>query len=532
MTNHTNWQMAAGGVLGGALLLSGCTTLGPDFKQPEAQVEETWLEVQEPRVQALQAADSEWWTVFNDPVLTALVEQAYQQNLPLQVAGLRILEARAQLAIAVGAQYPQLQQLAGALSRTRVSENQPNFSPSIDDSFWQANVGFDAAWELDFWGRYRRGVESAAANLGSEVANYDSALVSLSAEVARVYARIRTLEEGLAVARANAATQQRGYEIADVRFRAGAVSELDPAQALTQLRDTQAQIPSLEGSIRQARNALSILLGMPPQDLSELLGEGPIPAPPAQVSVGMPADLLRRRPDIRQAELQAAAQSALIGVAETELYPRLSLVGSIGFVTSDTNQSDLGDLFDGDSLAYSVGPSFSWPVFNYGRLKNNVRVQDARFEQLLTNYRNSVLEAAREVEDGLAGFLAARDATEYLRDSVNAAQRAVDLSMIQYREGAVDFQRVLDSQQRLLRAQDAYTRSRGEIITNLVATYKALGGGWEVRAGQNFLPQGTEQRMRERTDWGELIPDATLPTALPDAPPTGSEQPLFNKPAW
>lgn len=528
----TGLWSAVWGALGTTLFFSGCTTLGPDFERPEAAVEEGWLEQEQPVVQAVQADYSRWWTVFNDPVLNELIDKAYQQNLPVQIAGLRILEARAQLGIAIGSQYPQLQQAAGALTRTGISENQPNFSPVADDSFWQANVGFDAAWELDFWGRFRRGVESAAANLGSEVASYDSALVSLTAEVARVYATIRTLQEGLAVAQANAAIQQRGYEIADVRFRAGAVSELDPAQALTQLRDTQAQIPTLEGSLRQSRNALSILLGMPPQDLTGLLGEAPIPEPPATVAVGMPADLLRRRPDIRQAELQAAAQSALIGVAQSELYPRLSLVGSIGFVTSDTNQSDLGDLFDGDSLAYGVGPSFSWPVFNYGRLKNNVRVQDARFEQLLVNYRNTVLEAARDVEDGLAGFLAARSATEYLRDSVNAAQRAVDLSMIQYREGAVDFQRVLDSQQRLLRAQDAYTRSRGEIVTNLVATYKALGGGWEIRAAQDLLPEATEQRMRERTDWGELIPGDTLPAALPEAPPTGTAQPLFNKPAW
>ena len=528
----TTWRSAPGGILAATLFLNGCTTLGPDFERPDAQVEETWLEQQQPAVEAVDADYSQWWTVFDDTVLNALIDTAYQQNLPLQVAGLRILEARAQLAIAVGNQYPQLQQAAGGLSRSRLSENQPNFNPAIDKNFWQNNVGFDASWELDFWGRFRRGVESAAANMGSQVASYDNALVSLSAEVARVYATIRTLQEGLAVAKANAKIQQRGYEIADVRFRAGAVSELDPAQALTQLRDTQAQIPSLEGRIRQSKNALSILLGMPPQDLTALLGEAPIPAPPATVAIGMPADLLRRRPDIRQAELQAAAQSALIGVAESELYPQLSLGGSIGFVSSDTNQSDLGDLFKSDSLAYGFGPSFSWPVFNYGRLKNNVRVQDARFEQLLTNYRNAVLEAAREVEDGLAGFLAARSATEYLRDSVNAAQRAVDLSMIQYREGAVDFQRVLDSQQRLLRAQDTYTRSRGEIVTNLVATYKALGGGWEIRAGQDVVPEPVEQRMRERTDWGELIPGDTLPAALPEAPPTGTEQPLFNKPAW
>ncbi len=523
---------AGSALLGTLLALSGCTTLGPDFEQPDAEVEQQWLETDESGLRDKEADEGAWWKALNDPVLDSLIDKAYRQNLPLQITGLRILEARAQLGIAIGNQYPQLQEAAGALTRVGVSENEPNFNPVVDDNFWQANVGFDAAWELDFWGRFRRGVESAAADLASEVASYDDALVTLTAEVARVYVTIRTLQEQLAVARANVETQQRGYEIADVRFRAGAVSELDPSQALTLLRDTQATIPTLEGSIRQSKNALSILLGMPPQDLSAVLGDGRIPTPPAEVALGMPADLLRRRPDIRQAELQAAAQSALIGVAESELYPRLSLVGSVGFVTSDTNQSDLSDLFDGDSLAYGVGPSFAWPLFNYGRLKNNVRVQDARLEQLLVNYQNSVLDAAREVEDGLAGFLAARAASEYLRDSVNAAQRAVDLSLIQYREGAVDYQRVLDSQQRLLGAQEAETRSRGDIVVSLVATYKALGGGWKIRAGQDFVPEARQDRMRERTDWGDLIPGDAVPAALPEAPPSGSDQPLFNKPAW
>ncbi|MGD8614227.1 MAG: efflux transporter outer membrane subunit [Gammaproteobacteria bacterium] len=529
---NRNWRSAAGCALGAALLLNGCTTLGPDYQPPEPEVEQRWLDTDAPGVQPREVDYGAWWSVFDDPVLNALIEEAYQQNLPLQIAGLRILEARAQLGIAIGDQYPQLQQAAGALNRNRISENSPNFNPIAEDSFWQANIGFDAAWELDFWGRFRRGVESAAASLGSQVASFDSALVSLTAEVARVYVTIRTLQEQLEVARANAATQQRGYEIANVRYEAGAVSELDRAQALTLLRDTEAAIPVLQGRIRQSMNALSILLGAPPRDLSVRLGEGGIPETPAEVAVGMPADLLRRRPDIRQAELQAAAQSALIGVARSELYPRLSLVGSIGFVSSDTNQSDLGDLFKGDSLAYSVGPSFVWPIFNYGRLQNNVRVQDARLEQLLVNYQNQVLDAAREVEDGLAGFLAARAATDYLGDSVDAAQRAVDLSLIQYREGAVDYQRVLDSQQRLLGAEEAWTNARGDIILSLVQTYKALGGGWQIRTGQDFVRESLQERMRERTDWGDLVPGETLPAGLPEPPPSGGAQPLLNAPLW
>lgn len=529
---RTSGDLTRIGLIGVLFAIGGCTTLGPDFSQPAADVGQEWLETSEPDLQSEAPNYGDWWTVFNDPVLNALVETAYQQNLPLQISGLRIMQARAQLGVAIGDQYPQLQQAAGALTRVNVSENEPNFNPIADDTFWTANVGFDAAWELDFWGRFRRGVESASADLASQVAAYDTSLVSLTAEVARVYIVLRTLEEQLEVARSNVETQRRGYQIADVKFRNGAVSELDPSQALTLLRDTQALIPSLESSIRQAMNALSTLLGMPPRDLSARLGRGRIPDVPAEVAVGVPADLLRRRPDIRQAELQAASQSARIGFAQAELYPRFSLAGSIGYTTSDTNQSDLGDIFSGDSFGYSFGPSFSWSILNYGRIKNNVRVQDAQFEQLIATYQNTVLEAAREVEDGLAGFLGAKASAKYLGESVTSAERSVQLALIQYREGAVDYQRVLDTQQTLLQEQDQYTTRRGDIVLGLVSTYKALGGGWQIRAGKDFVPEARQEQMRERTDWGDLLPPPTLPDDLPEPPPTGTAQPLFNKPDW
>ena len=520
------------GLPGILFILIGCTTLGPDFKQPEAKVETQWLESNDPVIQSGDANYADWWTLFNDPVLNTLVQQAYQQNLPLQLAGLRIMQARAQLGIAIGSQYPQVQEAAGALTHVNLSENAPNFSPLTDDNYLTANVGFNASWEPDFWGQFRRGVESASANLGTQVAAYDNALVSLTGEVASVYVQIRTLEERLAIVQSNVKTQEHGYKIANVRFRSGATSELDPAQALTLLRNTQSQVPVLESQLRQAKHALSILLGMPPRDLGDLLGAGIIPTAPAEVAVGAPAELLRRRPDIRQAELQAAAQSARIGIAEASLYPSFSLLGSIGFTTSDTNRSDMGDLVDSDSFGYSLGPSFSWPILNYGRLKNNVRIQDARFEELIVNYQNTVLEAAREVEDSLAGFLGARTAAGYLGDSVKSAQRSVELSMIQYREGAVDYQRVLDSQQSLLVQQDQHVSARGNIALNLVATYKALGGGWQIRAGQDFVPEARQERMRERTDWGNLIPGEVLPDELPEPPATGSGQPVLNKPLW
>jgi NodT family efflux transporter outer membrane factor (OMF) lipoprotein len=512
-------------------LLSACTTLGPDFRTPPADLEATWGE----KTHALSTGKlaGDWWSVFNDPVLDRLVQLATEQNLPLQIAGLRIFEARAALGIAIGEQYPQNQQLNGGLTRVGLSENSPNFSKAFtDDRYAQAGFGLDAAWELDFWGRFRRGVESASASLGASIADYDNALVSLTAEVARTYVGLRVLEERLAIAKDNAVTQKRSYEIADVRYKNGVVSELDPSQALSLLKSTESTVPQLESRIRQSKHALSILLGMPPGNLQDVLqGTGTIPEAPEAVQVGVPADLLRRRPDIRRAELEAAAQSALIGVAKTDLYPRFALVGSIGVVSSDTNQSDLGDLFDADSIAYNFGPSASWKVLNYGRLKNRVRVQDARLEELIVNYQNTVLQAAREVEDGLSSYFGSRKQSEYLADSVKAAQRSVDLALLQYREGKVDYQRVLDTQQNMLRLQDSYTTVRGEAIDGLIAVYKALGGGWEIRVDKPFVPEDRQRQMSERTDWGHLL-DAGAPGELPAPPPTGTEQPVLNPPQW
>ncbi len=513
------------------LAVTACTTLGPDFETPPAEIIETWDE----NSQSLDTDDlsAKWWSVFNDPTLDRLIELSYKQNLPLQVAGLRIFESRAQLGIAIGQQYPQNQQVNGGLTKIGLSENAPNGTPADDVYYNQSRIGFDAAWEVDFWGRFRRGVESASANLGASVADYDNALVALTSEVARTYVRMRTLEERLTVAVENRETQRRSYQLADIRFRNGAVSELDPSQALSLLRSTESRIPRIESQIRQSKNALSILLGKPPGDLQDVL-EGPkvIPQTPDELDIGMPADLLRRRPDIRQAELKAASQSALIGVAKTDLYPRFALLGSVGFLSSNTNESSNGDTFNSDSLGYSIGPSVSWQILNYGRIKNNVRVQDARLEKLITNYQNTVLEAAREVQDGISGYLGSTDQRGFLAQSVQASKRSVALSLEQYRQGSVDYQRVLDTQQTLLNRQDEHAAVKGEAVESLVAIYKALGGGWEIRAGNAFVDEQRQAAMKERTDWGEMLEAAQQTDELPTAPPTGNAQPLLNSPYW
>ena len=367
------------GLLALVLLASGCM-VGPDFVRPDAPMEEGWIKKEDPRIKSEPADYSKWWTVFDDPVLNNLIETAYQQNLDLQIAGLRILEARAQLGIATGQLYPQTQQVGASANANELSENAPN-GRGADKFFYDYQMGFDAAWELDFWGRFRRGVESADASHYASIANYDDILVALTAEVARTYVLIRTFEKRLAVARENVKNQTEFLRIAEARFEAGATSKLDVAQATALLKETQASIPGLKVSLRQVQNGLATLLGILPADTRDVLvcGPKPIPTAPAEVAVGIPAELLRRRPDIRMAELQAAAQSARIGIAKSELYPRFSLKGSIGLQSSEkggvlSNNAHFSDLFNSSSVAYFVGPTLQWPILNYGRLKNNVRV--------------------------------------------------------------------------------------------------------------------------------------------------------------
>ncbi len=501
-----------------ALLVSGCTKLGPDFLKPDAPVADEWLEPEETPDDITITTDAseyaEWWKSFNDPVLDSLVSMAYEENLSLQIAGIRILEARAQLGIAVGNVYPQQQQVGASVSRSFLSEN--NIAPGTPTAFNTASVGLGVGWELDLWGRFARGIEAADADVLASITDYDDVLVSLTGSVANAYTLIRTFEEQLAIARGNVEIQKRSLEITTVRFENGITTELDVQQARTLLLNTRATIPTFETGLQQSKNALSTLLGLPPSNLDEYLqGPGVIPTAPAEVAIGIPAELLRRRPDIRTAELLATSQSARIGIAQADLYPHFSLIGTVGLSASDFGGNSLSDIADLDSVEANFGPSVSWDIFNYGRIKNNVRVQDARLQQLLVNYQNVVLEAAREVEDALVGFIQAKRRVVYLSESVEAAQRSVDLALIQYRDGVADYQRVLDTQESLLAQEDQLTASKGDIATSLIAMYRALGGGWEIRQGNDFVQKETKEQMKERTDWGELL-ETTTPKTVSD----------------
>jgi len=490
--------------------LGGCA-VGPTFTTPQASVASAWRPQNDPRVASQATADAAWWRTFGDPTLDRLVELAYQQNLPLQISGLRIVEARAQLGIASGRQWPQLQMLLGSATWNGLSKNTPVGGVLPHRNYGDYQLGFDAAWEIDLWGKYRRGVEAQSAALLGSVADYAASLVSLTAEVARTYVAIRTYEVLIAEARANEKVQAEGLEIAQARYTNGATSELDPSQATTLLQSTRASIPQLQASLQQARNALCTLLGQPVGAVDGLLGGAAgIPKTAAKVAVGVPAEMLRRRPDIRSAELAAAAQCARIGMAKAELFPSFSLFGTIGLETT-TVGGTTHSLFSTNSIFYTAGPRFTFPFFNYGRLTNAVRVEDARFQELLVNYRETVLRAAQEVEDALAGFLQAQEALAFEQGAVKAAARSVELSLVMYREGAADYTRVLDAQRALLDQQNNLTQTASSVATNLIALYKALGGGWELRDGQPFVPATTQDEMRARTNWGDVLSEPRKP---------------------
>ncbi len=508
-------------VLSIVLLLPGCA-VGPNFTRPPVTVSQNWLEESDPRIKTEAAEYRHWWQVFNDLALDKLIDRAYRENLSLRIAGVRVLQARAQLGITVGNLFPQMQQAFGSLQYNRISERAPQAVFSNNLTYRQSEIGLQASWELDFWGKFRRAVESANASLLASVADYDSALVTLTADVANNYITIRTLERRLDIARQNVQSQRESLELVEARFRYGTVSQLDVEQAKTVLNNTLASIPPLETQLQQTKDALSILLGLPPNDLADfLIGPSEIPVSPPQVVIGIPADLLRRRPDVRSAQYQAAAQCAQIGVAKAELYPALSLTGNFGFLSSDVGRFNLSDMFQWKSRTYQAGPSLQWNILNYGRITNNVRVQDARFQQLLITYQNVVLTAQQDAEDNLIAFLKAQDRAGFLAQSVEAARKSLDLAVRQYREGIVDFTTVLITQQSLLSGQDSLATTLGTVSTGLVGVYRALGGGWEIREGKDLVPPEMMEEMAKRTNWGKLLAPSSynpLPSEEPKSP--------------
>jgi multidrug efflux system outer membrane protein len=487
-----------------ASLVSGCTVLGPNYERPATDIPSDWASSSLVQAPQKQADIGEWWRNFNDPVLNALIDEALRKNHSAKVAALRVLEARAQLGIAGSTMYPQLQQISGSVLNTERSQ-----SGGASSNQWLYSAGFNIGWELDFWGRFKRGIEAADANFMASLAKYDDVQILLVTQTANIYAAIRTLESRLQIVKSNAAIQKRSLEITERLFKSGNESELDVQQARTQYLGTVASIPALESSLRIAQNALASLLARPPGPLPEMAtGTGIIPQAGLMVVADLPAELLRRRPDVRTAEMQLIAQSALIGVAEADLYPSFTLLGSLGLSASSISGAPT-------TLDLGIGPSLKWNVFDHGYIKNNIRVQDARFQQLAELYQDSVLQAAREVDDAAVSYAKSLEQIGLLEQTEVAAQRSLAIANIQYREGIADFERVLDAQRALFSQQDRVVTNRGNVVASLISVYKAMGGAWTIAKPQSswpFIDELTIQTMKKRSDWGDLL-DAPLSTA-------------------
>lgn len=460
-------------------LASGCVKVGPDYLAPDLNAPETWNgeltkgitpEPTDPKILA------EWWKTLNDPQLNTLMERAVNGSLTIREARARVWEARARRGLTAADLYPDVNTSA-SMNKSKSSKNAGGTGRETD----LYRAGFDAGWEVDIFGGVARSIEAADAELTASEEGLGDVIVTLLGEVAAGYVEVRTFQNRLQAARENLAAQKSTYKLIDSRYRAGLSDELTVQQARYILENTRSQIPRLEAGLETAKNRLAVLLGKEPGAVhAELVTFAPIPAPPVAIAVGVPADSLRRRPDIRVAERNLAAQTARIGMATADLYPKFTLAGSIGLESLST-----GNFFEtGNSKTYSLGPSISWPLFDAGSIRRNIEVQNALQEQFLTRYRMAVLSALQEVQNAMENYAQEQLRRQALEEATKAAKRAVFLAKDKYKAGLVDFTDVLDAQRSLLTYEDQLATSKGAVTTNLISLYKAMGGGWESYAQQ------------------------------------------------
>jgi NodT family efflux transporter outer membrane factor (OMF) lipoprotein len=471
-------------------LLPGCglladrgagTLVGPDYETPPTPTADQWIDYRDARLSSQEADLRTWWKVLGDPVLDDLMAQAAAQNLSLQAAVERVAAARARRDLAAGFMYPQEQGASGAVSGVHSSEETANFPTTPFDRTsqdWRTDAF--ATWEIDFWGRYRRAVESADAVLQASLADHDDVLVLLYAELASRYVSYRTFQDRLRYLRANEAIQLAAYELTRARFEAGEVAERDIHEARQILEETRALIPQAELGLRLENNALCSLRGLPPRDLSAELGEAPIPRVPPTAAVGIPADLLRRRPDVRRAERLAAARCAEIGIAESDFYPRLGIAGSLGVQAAHGD-----DLDDSGARTSLLSAGFSWSILDWGRTASNVRAFEAEFRAAALDYQQAVLDAGRQAEDALVTLLKSQERLAPQRAAAEAALRTVQIVQDQYAEGEVDFSDVFVFTSNLTQQQDRLATAARAAAQALVGVYRALGGGWQPPAPQD-----------------------------------------------
>lgn len=485
------------------LSLTACMMVGPSYKEPKKNIAQHWMK-NGASIKEQSAKTASWWDVFHDKNLTDLIFNGYQNNLTVQTAGVRVLQARAQLAQSVGQLYPQQQAMVGNYSYYRMGGNY--LQNVLPPTFNAAALGLSANWEIDFWGKYRRAVLSNDASFLASIAAYDSALVTLTGDIASTYISIRATQTLIKVTQDNIKLQTMSLHLTQSRFKAGEISLQDVEQAKTELAETQAQLPGLISQLQQAKDALAVLLGLSPDGVNSLLlKQGSIPQVPPQIAVPIPCETLGKRPDIHQARMEAIAQSELIGAAKANLYPALSLVGTFNFSANTINGSSIGELFNWSNRNVTAGPGISWPILNYGQITNAVRAQDAAFQQALLKYQNLVLKAQQEVQDNITRYIEAKKTEKLLNKANHSAMLATKLTIIRYREGEVDYTSVVYAEQQQLRIQTSLVQAQAEVPQALVALYRALGGGWQIRQGNDMVPKQIKADMAARTNWGDLL---------------------------
>ncbi len=477
--------------------------VGPDYKEPKTPVADHWLKTS-PLVRETPIQDAQWWTLFNDPNLTALINEGYHTNLTVQSAGVRVLQARAQLAQSVGELYPQQQALTGNYLTYRIGGGY--LQKVLPSSFDAATLGAAASWEIDFWGKYRRAIQANDATFLASLAAYDNALVTLTADIASAYINIRTDESLIHVTKENIQLQKMSLTLTQSRFRAGQISLLDVEQAQTELAETQASLPTLISQLQHQKDTLAVLLGTIPSNVDALLVKHHgIPKAPRKMAVGIPREALDRRPDIHQARLEAISQSESIGAIKANLYPALSLTGSFSFASNNINKSSISDIFNWSSRTITAGPALSWPLLNYGQITNAVRMQDAAFQLALLNYLNLILKAQQEVQDNITLYIETTKTEQFLTKANRSSIKATQLTLIRYKEGESDYTTVLTAEQQQLRVQTSLVNAEGDVPLALIALYRTLGGGWQIRKGNDIVPKQIKEEMAARTNWGTLL---------------------------
>ncbi len=524
--------------LAAASLFTSCFSIGPDHVAPEAPLNTDWSASDAGAPKTTASPQPMWWKNFGDPVLQDLIDHALAQNLSLESASLRVLEARVNRHVSWTLLAP-IPLLGGSAVHANMSQNvkpdvevdapdkpskttitigggplhpqgktitiAPDISApqvSVSDELNVFEVGLDAVWELDLWGKKRRNVQAADAEIDQAFASYADSMVRLVGEVAASYVQLRTYEARKESITRSAMNERKSAAMAKDRKANGSASDLDALQLGALASETEAAIPPLEAAIRQTRNALCILLGKPPGSLdARLAAPAAIPIAPESIAIGIPADLLRRRPDVRRAERFAAAECERIGMAKSELYPSFSLLGSIGVASSHT-----GDLFDSDSVKGAYGLGVKWNILWYTLVMDAVRIRDAKYQEAIYDYQETVLRAAKEVEDGVAQLAADHQRLAKIEEALAAQKQSVDLCMQMFENGSTEFARVLDALRSYARIEESASEARGATALHAIALYKALGGGWENIDAERIVNEATWKAMGVRTDWDAYTP--------------------------